>query len=333
MKTPAKTPSDSEVFGIPIQGGSLESILHWAFDESYTTARWIVTANPEILLEARRNLAYATALKQADYLCVDGVGLWVGLRVAGQPVERVTGVVLAEALIKYAVDKKWRVGFLGGAPGVAVEAAKIWKKTYPELQTSAEEGGVIQFDGTGDAAEDEAVHRLVLEAPDILLVAFGGGSKQESWIARRIADLPSVKVVVGVGGTFDFWTSRLKRAPLFLQKIGLEWAWRLLQEPKRWKRILRATVVFPLFFIVDQLRRPGPARKNLVYAFSLFLRVLFFLFILCPALGRYIQVIASQGIKSYHWTIADAIIPLVIFTVLSPVIRFLRHFYRQTNAS
>ncbi len=333
MKTPANPPSRPEVFGIPIQGGSLEEILAWALDETSTDQKWILTANPEILLEAKQNPAYAVAVKQADYVCVDGFGLWIGLRCAGYPVERVTGVKLAEALMAEAAQKKLRVGFIGGAPGVAARARTFWEGRFPELNTVAEEGGKIQPDGAGDLAEEEAVHRLVLEAPQMLLVAFGGGSKQEAWIARRLADLPSVKLVVGVGGTFDFWVGRIKRAPKVLQTLGLEWAWRLIQEPQRWKRILRATIVFPLLFLVDQFKRPGPARKQLAYTVSILLRVLFFLFILCPALNRYIQAIFAQGIRTYRWMLVDLIVPIVVFVVLYPVYAFFRRFHRQKKAS
>lgn len=324
------TPSPRAVFGIPIQGGSLHDILE-TLKERAAVVTWIVTANPEILLEAKRSPAYAAVLKQADYLSVDGFGLWFGMRALEHPVERVTGVTLAEALIARAADEGDRVGFLGGAPGVAAEAAAVWKKRFPALETIAEEGGRIAPDGTGDASEEEAVHRLVLEAPKVLLVAFGGGSKQEAWIARRIADLPSVRVVVGVGGAFDFWTGRIRRAPGVLQRLGLEWAWRLIQEPRRWKRILRATVIFPLAFCADQIKHPGAGRKRLAYVASLGLRVLFAAFFLVPALVWYVRGILAQGIGVYRWSIADLVIPFVMVVVLYPVGRFLSRMYRQPD--
>ncbi len=311
------------VFGISIQGGSLKTILDRVLPENPGLSSWVVTANPEILLEARRNPDFAATLKQADYLCVDGFGLWLGLRLSGQPVQRVTGVELAEALIKQAAQRNLKVGLIGGAAGVADQVADYWKTRFPDLQTCAEAGGRIADDGTGDAQEEEAVHRLILEEPTILLVAFGGGrsTKQDNWISRRLEDLPSVNVIVGVGGTFDFWTGRIQRAPNLLRQVGLEWFWRLIQEPRRVPRIFRATVLFPIYFLIDQLKQAVP-RRRLVYHFLLVVRTLFFLFILCPAMYRYLRLVFSQGVRAYAWSWADLIVPFVTLLVIYPVIRF-----------
>lgn len=310
----------------------MKAILEWSSDPTSTNAKWIVTANPEILLHAKRDPLYASQLRQADYLCVDGIGLFLGLRATGVPVARVTGVELAEALIARAAEEKRRVGFIGGAPGVAEQVATFWKKTFPTLEVIAETGGIVQPDGAGDTAEEEAVHRLVLEAPELLFVAFGGGTKQEAWIARRISDIPSLKMVVGIGGAFDFWTGRIKRAPAFLRAIGLEWVWRLLQEPVRFKRILRATVVFPVAFVIDQFKRSGPARRQLLYVATLLVRIWFFFYFLCPALLRYLRAVLSQGLTRYHWSLTDLIIPFVIFVVLYPVFLFIGRFIDKTES-
>lgn len=327
MKTSAEIPAQPELFNLSIQGGSLEEILTWCFADTSTNQKWIVTANPEILLEAKRNPAYAAVIRQADYLSVDGIGLFIALRILQYAVTRVTGVALAERLIERAAQDGLRVGFVGGGPGVADRVGAYWKERYPALDVVSEEGGTIQPDGTGDLAEEEALHRLVLKAPDVLFVAFGGGTKQESWIARRIGDIPSVKIIVGIGGAFDFWVGRIKRAPKWLQSLGLEWFWRLLQEPRRIKRIARATIIFPLIFVFDQLRRPGLGRRRVLYVCTLVIRVLFFLFILCPAFYLSVRFIVFKGVFQYSWKLADLTIPFVIFVVLYPVVRFLRHLF------
>lgn len=320
--------SASELFGLTIQGGSREEILAWAFSANQAGPKWIVTANPEILLEAKRNPTYATVLHQADYLSVDGMGLFLALRSLSRPVSRVTGVALAEALIERAAETNLRVGFIGGDPGVAEQVGAYWRERYPSLQVVTEEGGHIQPDGSGDLAEEEALHRLVLAAPNILFVAFGGGgTKQESWIAKRIGDIPSLKLVVGVGGAFDFWTKRIRRAPGVLQRLGLEWVWRLIQQPRRIKRIFRATVVFPFVFFFDQLRQPGASRKRMLYIMTLALRLLFFCFVLWPALLVYFRAVFAQGVTNYAWQWSDFIIPLVTFVVLYPVVGFFTHLF------
>lgn len=239
-----------KVFGISIEGDTLDSIVSRIKEAKQ--ALWIVTANPEILLEARRDVAYAHAIAQADVRSVDGAGLAMIGRLFGARWSRVTGVELGERLIAYAYEHKLKVGFLGGFAGVARLSAERWSHAYPGLQVLAEEGGRVASDGVDDEKGEEARHRLTLFAPDILLVAFGH-PKQERWIARYASDFPSLKVVVGVGGTFDYWAKRIPRAPRFLQTLGLEWTWRLCLEPRRITRILRAVVLFPVFAVVDQL--------------------------------------------------------------------------------
>lgn len=238
------------LFGVPIEG--------IAFDEAFEASRrkgrsfWIVTANPEILLEARCAGAYASILKQADVRMVDGFGLWLILRLFGYKTHRVAGVEIAERLIQLAQREQWRIAFIGGAPGVAEEAARNTADAYHDIQIHAEEGGMVGLDGSDDATGVDARRRITNFAPDILLVAFGH-PKQEQWIAKHIKEFPGLKVVVGVGGTFDYWSGVAMRAPMFFRALGLEWLWRLLREPKRVRRIIRAVFVFPILAITDRL--------------------------------------------------------------------------------
>lgn len=237
------------IFGVHIDGSSLQEIMSHV--EEVTQPFWIVTANPEILLEAHRDSVYAQVVRQADVRTVDGVGLSIIGRLFGRSWLRVTGVELAERLIEHAFQEGLRVGFVGGTPHVAEAARAHWNQRYPGLQSVAEEGGRVALDGTDDGAGEEARHRLTLFAPDILLVAFGH-PKQERWIARYLMDFPQLRVVVGVGGTFDYWAGRVSRAPSVLRAIGLEWMWRLLVQPSRILRIVRAVFVFPVLVLFDQ---------------------------------------------------------------------------------
>ncbi len=112
----------------------------------------------------------------------------------------------------------------------------------------------MREDGTEDAASEATRERMMLFSPQVLLVAFGH-PRQESWIASHRNDFADLRAVVGVGGTFNFWAGRIKRAPAWMRTIGLEWLWRLSQEPKRWRRIWNAVVVFPLCVCMDYFRR------------------------------------------------------------------------------
>ncbi|HEU0050458.1 MAG TPA: WecB/TagA/CpsF family glycosyltransferase [Patescibacteria group bacterium] len=225
----------------------MEEILRLV--EQTDKPNWIVTANPEILLEARRNPSYVKTIQQADLRVVDGFGLAGLLRIIGERVHRVTGADLAEQLIRMAATHHWRVGFFGGKPDVSKKAAETMQKKF-SVDILAEEGGKISRDGTEDAESESALSRLVLFAPQILLIGLGH-PKQEQWILRHLSDFPALRAVIGVGGTFDFWSGSIARAPKWMRSIGFEWLWRVLQEPRRILRILNALIVFPVFFIAD----------------------------------------------------------------------------------
>ncbi len=212
---------------------------------------WFITANPEILLEAKRDPVYRQTLTQADVRLVDGFGVWCALRLQGERPTRVTGVDFAEELVKYAADKQWKVALLGGASTHA--AAHRLRARYPDVRILSEEAGRIAHDGETDERTDEAMSRITLAAPDILLVGFGH-PKQERWIAKHIHDFPSVRVWVGVGGTFDMWAGSVPRAPRWLRALGGEWLWRLIHEPHRMTRIIRAVILFPIQWFIAKFR-------------------------------------------------------------------------------
>ncbi|MBU2613041.1 WecB/TagA/CpsF family glycosyltransferase [Patescibacteria group bacterium] len=245
-----------ECFGLVIHGYDwLRTLEHLDEHVRRVVPTWIVTANPEILLAAKREAGYWQTVRQADLRLVDGVGLQLAGRLAGASPKRMTGVALAERLVALAAERGWNVALVGGGGGVADTAAWKLRKRYPTLTIVAEQGGAVDDSGVGDAVNDETVHRLTLQTPDVLLVAFGH-PKQEEWIRRNLDALPGVKVAVGIGGTFDYWTGTAAMAPTVIRRIGLEWLWRLIREPRRWRRILDAVVVFPWVFVLDRLRRP-----------------------------------------------------------------------------
>ncbi len=212
----------------------------------------VVTANSEILWHARRHPAYWHVLQRADLRLVDSFGLkLVGLLSGALPV-RLTGIEFTQQLLQVALRKRWRVALIGGAPGVAKQAAEWLDTIYPNLILHTEYGGAIQDHGSDDVAGASSRARLKQFAPDVLLVAFGH-PKQEAWIAKHLPDFTSVKIAVGIGGAIDYWAAIKTRAPSLLQTLGLEWLWRLGREPKRWRRIIRAVLLFPGAVLIDKL--------------------------------------------------------------------------------
>jgi N-acetylglucosaminyldiphosphoundecaprenol N-acetyl-beta-D-mannosaminyltransferase len=237
--------SSFRVFSIPISGLSVDEILQYASGTAKLT--WIVTANPEILLHARKDEAYRETLMHADLRIVDSAGLAMVGRLRGASPHRVPGADLAKMLVAWAHAHDLSIGLIGGGGMKSAKPALVnLQKAYHGLRGIAEDGGMVFADGIGDAENVTATERLVDAKPDIVFVAFGH-PKQERWIEKHLADFPNAKVIIGVGGTFDYWAGTIPRAPRFLQIFGLEWLYRLIREPKRWKRILNAVFVFPYY--------------------------------------------------------------------------------------
>ncbi|MDQ7814782.1 MAG: WecB/TagA/CpsF family glycosyltransferase [Patescibacteria group bacterium] len=241
-------------FGLVIHGYGKPEILAYVRDAVRQGRQtMIVTANPENLIFAKTHPEYWNVLRQADLRTVDSFGLvCAGLLHSVKP-HRTPGVELADYLCEEAEKNGWRVGLIGGAEGIADKAAWSLRQRYPQLNVVAEAGGRVDADGNGDEANDEAIFRLTQSAPDILLVALSFPG-QEAWIAKHISDIPSVKVAIGVGGTLDYWSGKIKRAPSWMRKLGLEWLYRLILEPRRWKRMFTAVIVFPLMAFFDRFR-------------------------------------------------------------------------------
>ncbi len=230
----------------------------------------IFTPNPEMLVDAQRDWFFTQALNQADLNVADGFGLVLATKyLYGQKITRLTGVDLMNTICTQAVEQGKSVYLLGGEEGIAERAKQALLKKYPGIKiVGVERGIVLKFQITNvkcqmckylvgmdfDKEEnDKLLERIRQVKPDILLVAFGHG-KQEKWLAEFIKGLPSVKIGMGVGGAFDLLAGKVYRAPKFLRQLGLEWLWRLAQEPiKRSKRIWKAVVIFS--FLVKDYKR------------------------------------------------------------------------------
>lgn len=192
----------------------------------------IVTVNPEFIMAAQHNPGFAGVLNAADLAVPDGIGLIWAARWRRHPLpERVAGVDLVEHVAAVAARRGLRLYLLGAQPRVAADAAAILASRYPGLIIAG------TYAGSPDPGEDDATVALIDEAqPHVLFVAYGA-PRQELWIERNRARL-NAGVAMGVGGAFDFIAGRSRRAPKWMQRMGLEWLHRLYHEPWRWKRML-----------------------------------------------------------------------------------------------
>ncbi|MCA9972765.1 MAG: WecB/TagA/CpsF family glycosyltransferase [Anaerolineales bacterium] len=206
----------------------------------------VATVNADFVVKALHDPELRGILQEADMATADGMPLVWGARALGLHLEdRVTGADLVPALAARAAAKGYRLYFLGAAPGVAQQAADILAAQNPGLQVA----GVLSPPKSSVLDMDPAILDDIRAAqPDVLLVAFGN-PKQEKWIAMHRHDLP-VPVMIGIGGTLDFIAGKTKRAPAWMQRAGLEWAFRLLSEPRRlWKRYVVDMAGFSTFFV------------------------------------------------------------------------------------
>jgi len=249
----------------------------------------IITLNPEMIVEAQSNDNFKNIINEADLSVVDGTGILLADRLlnrTGLP-ERIRGVDLMLAICTPNIINNKRIYLLGAGKGIAERTAEVLRNKYPELNIAgAEEGlpkGIFNFSAQGGSASGgqfsifnkfsnrksqiansgmehdfdkinkELIKRINNAKPDILFVAFGA-PKQEIWIHENIKKIPSIRLAIGVGGSFDFISGRICRAPRIMQKLGLEWLWRLAQEPKRSKRIYDATIKFSWMILMAKVK-------------------------------------------------------------------------------
>ncbi len=229
-----------EILGVPISNitmdGAVEKVSEFMKSDGLHP---IYTPNPEIVMLAKGNKEFLEVIKKADLVVPDGIGVVIAskLQKGERLPERVAGYDLVQNTMKRAVKEGYKYYFFGSKPGVAEEAAKRMRETYPGIQIVGTRDGYFKKEDEPSIIED-----INASGANILLVALGA-PKQEMWIERNRHLLPNVRVAIGVGGSLDGMAGIVKRAPIAFQKLGLEWFYRLLQQPTRFKRML----VLPLF--------------------------------------------------------------------------------------
>jgi N-acetylglucosaminyldiphosphoundecaprenol N-acetyl-beta-D-mannosaminyltransferase len=196
----------------------------------------VFTPNVDHVVKSEKHVAFRRAYARADLCLADGMPIVWASRLLGSPLpEKVSGSDLVLPLARLAAERQWRLYLLGGGPGVAEEAAEKMAREFG-VRVVGKDSPVVHPDGGMDHA-DETLERLRAARPDLVLVALGA-PKQELWSDRFRGRLTPV-VAIGVGGSLDFITGRVKRAPAWMSRVGLEWLFRLAQEPRRmWRRYL-----------------------------------------------------------------------------------------------
>ncbi|MDI3327897.1 MAG: WecB/TagA/CpsF family glycosyltransferase [Alicyclobacillaceae bacterium] len=217
--------------------------------------RQVVTANPEVVMQARRDPRVAEVIRRADLVVADGIGVVVAASWLGTPLpERVAGADLSEALLAEATKRNWRVYLLGASPASLGGALAELRRRYPGVEWGGWHG---YFDAEG---EREILREIERMRPHLLLVGMGA-PRQDLWIAAH-RHLPA-GVAIGVGGMIDVWSGTVKRAPEVWRNLHLEWLYRLCRQPSRLPRQLalpRFAALAAARALVRMLKKPGRNR-------------------------------------------------------------------------
>lgn len=212
---------------------------------------FIVTANPEIVMYANKNENYKRAILTADYIVPDGIGVIIASKILQTRLaERIAGFDLMKDILKIANEHSYRVFLLGAKENVVRKTATNIQGKYPNVT-------IVGFHHGFFTLNDEKIVEMVKATqPDIIFVALGY-PRQEQWIQQFITQFDK-GLFIGVGGSFDVIAGKVKRAPSFWRKLNLEWLYRLLKQPSRWRRMLQ----LPLFLIEVILMRFARKNKN-----------------------------------------------------------------------
>ncbi len=240
--------SNKNLFGISIENRSKKEILEKIkkFIGDPRDFLHIVSLNPENIVTAQENPEFKKVLTEAPIKLIDGIGIVLAAKIKGIEVgERIAGVDLMKELVAMADRIRLRVLLIGGRPNLAVRLANCYSQSYKN-------GKFLGILGVGDIKnpkkeEMEKIFSIVADyKPHIVLVAFGSPA-QELWLWKNRTRFNGI-VCMGVGGAFDYLSGEILRAPKFLRTLGLEWLFRLVRQPWRWRRQLRLVKFMFLLF-------------------------------------------------------------------------------------
>ncbi len=241
-----------DFFGVTIVNTTMDEAIDWvqarAEEPTENPAR-LAFVNPDCLNIAYTHAEYRDVLQASDRVLPDGIGIHVGCRLLGTSLKaNVNGTDLFPRLCERSAQTGQSIYLLGARPGIAAAAAEAMQTKYPGLPIAGARDGYFS-----EEEEASVIDEINASGASMLLVAFGV-PRQELWLARN-HDRLRIPVQMGVGGLFDFYSGRIQRAPQWLRELGMEWSWRLLQEPGRmWRRYLVGNWVF-LYRVWKQSRR------------------------------------------------------------------------------
>lgn len=208
--------------------------------EDKSKNKYMLTVNVDHIVKMQHDREFYKIYKEADYITADGVPILWAAKLFGNPIkEKISGSDILPKILPLAEEKQYRIFFMGAAEGVVQKAAEEIKTQYKNINIVGTYSPSYGFEKNEE--EIAKIISMIKDANTDILFLGVGAPKQEKWIAKY-KDVYCAPLSIGVGATFDFIAGNVKRAPKWMQKIGLEWFWRFLQEPKR---------LFRRYFIED----------------------------------------------------------------------------------
>lgn len=234
---------------LKLQGLNIDS---FTFDQAIVYANnisgQIVTINPEMIDNAVKNPDFAEIINNAELVIPDGIGVELGLRILGYNVKRIAGIEFSHKMIEECAKSNQSVALIGAKPEIVEKAKENLMKEFPSLYITYIHDGYFKDD-------EKVLEELKIRQPRLVLCALGS-PKQEEFILKAKSILTNA-LFIGVGGSFDVWSGEVKRAPEIYQKLGLEWLYRTVMDPKRFKRIFPTLPLFVLKVLKERFIPKG----------------------------------------------------------------------------
>ena len=234
---------------VKLQGLNIDS---FSFEEAVEYAKnisgQVVTLNPEMVNNACVDPDFAEIINSAELVIPDGVGVELGLKILGFDVRRIAGIEFSHRLIAECAKNQHSVALIGAKPEIVEKAKENLQKEFPDLYITYIHDGYFEDD-------EQIIKELKIRQPRLILCALGS-PKQEEFIYNNKKDFPE-SIFIGVGGSFDVWSGVVDRAPEIYQKLCVEWLYRTVKEPKRFKRIFPTLPLFVLRVLKERFIPKG----------------------------------------------------------------------------
>jgi N-acetylglucosaminyldiphosphoundecaprenol N-acetyl-beta-D-mannosaminyltransferase len=230
------------ILGVDIDNITLEEagqITKRLIEKSNKSCSLVVAPNVEFIMTAQKDEEFFNILKTAKLATPDSIGVIIGGKLQQKKFrERIPGQSYLRKVFEVGEKEGWTFYLLGGQGDIPKKAKEHLESIYPNAKIVGYHEGFFEED-----SEDEVIEEINRLQPNVLFVAMGA-PKQEKWIYKN-KDKLKVDIAAGQGGTFDYEAGNIKRAPVWMQKCGIEWLWRLIKEPKRIKRM----TVLPIYLL------------------------------------------------------------------------------------